>query len=159
MRTNPASSIPCALVRPPLSVPSAALRALSGICSATRKSREASRADDYQVEPRITYIDRAIIRGYFHQPHLDEPARPAWKRALFPEPHRQLPWELERRLSVPFPGHERMLVGNDVLLIETATGEIVDMMDVARTTGGLQRHAARGRSCALTSFNLQREIR
>ncbi len=158
MRTQAASNIPCALVRPP-SVSGAALRGLSSAPACMKQSRAAIRADDYQIEPRITCVDRAIIRDYFHQHLLEESVRPAWKRALFPEPHRQLPWELERRLSVPFPGHERMLVGNDVLLIETATGEIVDMMDVARTTGGLQRHAARGRSCALTSFNLQREIR
>lgn len=158
MRTQAASNIPCALVRPP-SVSGAALRDLSSAPACMKQSRAAIRADDYQIEPRITCVDRAIIRDYFHQHLLEESVRPAWRKSPFPEPHRHLPRELERRLSVPFPGQERMLVGNDVLLIETATGEIVDMMDVARATGGLQRHAARGRNCALTSFNLQREIR
>jgi len=136
MSTHVNRNIPCALVRPPRSVSGAALRVLSGTCSGTRKSRGASRADDYQVEPRITYVDRAVIRDYFHQHLLEESVRPAWKKALFPEPHRQLPWELERRLSALFPGHERIVVGNDVLLVETATREIVDVMHVARPMSG-----------------------
>lgn len=129
MRTHAASNIPCALVRPPSSVSGVQLRALPDPCSGTKKD---SRADDYQVEPRITYVDRAIIRDYFHQHRLDESVGPARKKALFPEAHRQLPWELERRLSVPFPRHERVLVGSDVLLVETATLEIVDVMRDAR---------------------------
>lgn len=143
MRTHAASNIPCALVQPALSISGAALRALSGTCSGTRKSRGASRADDYQIEPRITSVDRAIIRDYFHQHLLEESVRPAWNKAVFPEPHRQLPWELERRLSAPFPGHERIVVGNDVLLVETATRKIVDVMHVVRMAGEPERHAAR----------------
>lgn len=151
MRTHAASNIPCALVRPPSSVSGAQLRALPGPCSGTKQDRGASRADDYQVEPRITYVDRAIIRDYFHQHRRDESVGPAWKKALFPEPHRQLPRELERRLSVPFPGHERVWVGSDVLLVETATREIMDVMHIARPLGGPEGFAARERHCALMS--------
>ena len=136
MRTHSASNNPCALVRPPPSVSSAALRDLSKAPSGTKQNRAAIRADTYQIEPRITYVDRAVIRDYFHQHLLEESVRPAWKKALFPEPHRQLPWELERRLSALFPGHERIVVGNDVLLVETATREIVDVMHVARPMSG-----------------------
>ena len=129
MRTHAAGNIPCALVRPPPSVSGAALRDLSKAPSGTKQNRAAIRADTYHIEPRITCVDRAIIRGYFHQHNLDEPVQPAWKKALFPEAHRQLlPQELESRLSVAFPGHERILVGSDVLLVETASREIVDVM-------------------------------
>ncbi len=147
MRTQAASNIPCALVRPP-SVSGAALRDLSSAPACMKQSRAAIRADDYQIEPRITCVDRAIIRDYFHQHLLEESVRPAWRKSLFPEPHRHLPWELERRLSVPFLGHERIVVGNDVLLVETATREIVDVMRSARTTGGPAGRAARAHSCA-----------
>lgn len=148
MRTHVASNIPCALVRPPSSISGVQLRALPDPCSGAKKD---SRADDYQVEPRITYVDRAIIRDYFHQHRLDESVGPAWKKALFPEPHRQLPWELECRLSVPFPGQERVLVGSDVLLVETATREIMDVMHIARPMSGPEGFAARERNCALMS--------
>lgn len=151
MRTHAASNIPCALVRPPSSVSGVQLHALPDTCSGTKRNHGASRADDYQVESRITYVDRAIIRDYFHQHRLDESVVPAWKKALFPEPHRQLPWELERRLSVPFPRHERVLVGSDVLLVETATREIMDVMHIARPMSGPEGFAARERNCALMS--------
>ena len=141
MRTHAANNIPCALVRPPSSLSGAKLRAFSDTCSGTKKSRVASRADDYQVEPRITYVDRAIIRDYLHQYHLDESVGPARKKAPFPELRRQLPRELERRLSVPFPGYERVLVGSDVLLVETATREIVDVMRNTRAIHA--RHSTR----------------
>ena len=128
MRMHSASNNPCALVRPPPSVSGAELRDLSSAPACTKQNRAAIRADTYQIEPRITCVDRAIIRDYFHQHNFDEPVRPAWEKALFPEPHRQLPWELERRLSVQFPGYERIWVGGDVLLVEIATREIVDAM-------------------------------
>ena len=134
MRTHSASKNPCALVRRSPSVSGAESRNLPSAPTCTKRNRAAIKADTYQIEPRITYVDRAIIRDYFHQHNLDEPVRPAWKKALFPEPHRQLPWELERRLSVQFPGYERIWVGGDVLLVEIATREIVDAMrDICAT--------------------------
>lgn len=134
MRTHAASNIPCALVRslPPAS--GVALRVSSSAASCTKKNRAAIRGDAaYQIVPRITYVDRAIIRDYFRQHDLVPRLRPADREVLFPEFRKVLlPDELECRLSVPFPGHERILAGNDVLLVETATREIVDVMREAR---------------------------
>ena len=129
MRTHAAGNIPCALVRPPPSVSGAALRDLSKAPSGTKQNRAAIRADTYHIEPRITCVDRAIIRGYFHQHNLDEPVQPAWKKALFPEAHRQLlPQELESRLSVLPAGYRRIRAGGDVVLIDTVSRTTVDVM-------------------------------
>ncbi len=135
MRTNAAGNIPCALVRPPPSVSGAALRDASKAPSGTKQDRAAIRADTYQIEPRITCVDRAIIRGYFHQHDLDEPMQPAWKKNLFPESYQQLlPPELESRLSVLPAGYRRMLSGCDVLLIDNASRTIIDVMrDIGAT--------------------------
>lgn len=133
MRTHAASNIPCALVRslPPAS--GVALRVISSAASGTKKNRAAITGDAYQIVPRITYVDRAIIRDYFSQHDLVPLLRPADRGVLFPEFRKVLlPDELECGLSAPFPGHERILVGNDVLLVETATREIVDVMRDAR---------------------------
>ena len=149
MRTHAASNTTCALVRSLPTVSGAALE-ISSARSCTQKNRAAIRAEKtYQIQPRITYVDRAVIRDYFHQHNLDEPVRPAWMNALFPETHQQLlPKELECRLSASFPGHERILVDSDVLLVETATREIVDVMRNARTSGGPECHAAWMRAAA-----------
>ena len=134
MRTHATSNIPCALLRPLPSVSGAARRVISSTPACTKTSHAAIRGGTYQIKPRITSIDRAIIRDYFNQYYLDEPVQPASMKALFPESHRQLlPKELECRLSVPFPGLERILVGGDVLLVETASREIVDVMRNACT--------------------------
>lgn len=97
----------------------------------------------YEIGLRITHIDRAIIRGYLHEynfvlkpsPELRVPRMPGCK---LPSRMRtqSLPAELERKLSAMPTGYERVLVDGDVLLVETATGEIVDVMRNARTTGG-----------------------
>ena len=124
-----ASNIPCALVRlrPPVS--GVGLRVISNAPSCTQKNRAAIRGDTYQIKPRITNVDRAIIRGYFRQHGSVPLLRPADMTALFPEFRKYLlPDALECRLSVPFPGHERIVVGSDVLLVEAATREIVDVM-------------------------------
>lgn len=152
MRPHAASNTPCALLRSLPTVSGAALD-ISSARSCPQKNRAAIRADTYQIQPHITGVDRVVIRDYFHQHNLDELVRPAWKKSLFPGAHRQLlPQELESQLSVAFPGHERILVGSDVLLVETATREIVDVMRNART--GPERHAARERDGVLTSTNL-----
>lgn len=62
--------------------------------------------------PRITYADRAIIRGYFRQHGLVPLLRPANMEALFPEFRKYLlPDELECRLSVLPAGYRRILTG------------------------------------------------
>ena len=77
MRTHAAGNIACALVRP---APSVVLRDLWSAPSGTEKNRAAIRNDAY--EPRITPVDRAIIRGYFRQHGLVPLLRPANKESL-----------------------------------------------------------------------------
>ncbi len=133
MRTHATSDIRCALVRMRPPVSGVALRVISSAPSCTQHNRAAIRGDAYHVKPRITCVDRAVIRDYFHQHDLDEVVRPGSMKALISEFRKNLlPDELECRLSPPFPGHERMVVGGDVLLVETATREIVDVMRNAR---------------------------
>ncbi len=129
MRTHAASNIPCALTWRLPPIPAMTRRPVSSLSSGAKRNPAPVVSDIYQIRPRITYVDRAIIRGYFRQHGLDELVRPAWMKALFPESHKQLlPEELECRLSIPFPGHERILVGcGDVLLVETASHTIVDV--------------------------------
>jgi hypothetical protein len=129
MGTHATSNIPCALTRPLPPIPALTRWPVSSLSSRVRRNSALAVSDIYQIRPRITYVDRAIIRDYFHQHNLHELVRPAWMKALFPESHKQsLPEELECRLSVPFPGHERILVGSDVLLVETGSHTIVDVM-------------------------------
>ena len=42
---------------------------------------------------------------------------------------RNLPGDLSRRLGKPPPGHERIIAGQDVLLVERATGLIIDILE------------------------------
>ena len=42
---------------------------------------------------------------------------------------RTLPGDLNRRLGRPPPGHERIITGQDVLLVERATGLIIDILE------------------------------
>jgi len=151
MRTYSVDNIPCALVRPAPSVSGVALRDLSSAPSGTEKSRAAIGGDAYQIEPRITHVDRAIIRGYFRQHSLVPRLRPANMESLFTGIRKYLlPDELECRLSGPFPGHVRILVGSDVLLVEIAMREIVDVMYNAGASGESEAHVER-RNRALTS--------
>ena len=128
MRTHEASAS-CALTRPLPLIPAMTRRPVSSLSSGAKRNPAPVVSDIYQIRPRITHVDRAIIRDYFHQHNLDELVRPAWMKALFPKSHKQLlPEALECRLSIPFPGHERILVGSgDVLLVETASHTIVDV--------------------------------
>ncbi|MDP2706360.1 MAG: hypothetical protein Q8O70_02495 [Burkholderiales bacterium] len=129
MRTHAASNIPCALVRSLPSVSDAALRVVSSAPSCTKKNRAATRGDAYHIKPRITYVDRAIIRGYFRQHGLVPLLRPANMEALFAEFRKYLlPDELECRLSVLPAGYRRILTGGDVLLIETVSRTIVEVL-------------------------------
>ncbi len=129
MRMQAASNTPCALVRTRPSASVVKLRVISGNHLYLKKSRVTTRCDLYQIEPRITYVDRAIIRGYFRQQGILLPLRPANMEALFPEFRKYLlPDELECRLSVLPVGHRRILIGSDVLLIETVSRMIVDVL-------------------------------
>ena len=116
----------CALTQPP----PATRQPVSARLSRGRNRGAPLSADVYRIKPRITHVDRAIIRSYFHQ---HDPAglllRPAYAGVPFPDAHRQLlPGVLEGRLSALPPGYERMLAGRDALLIETGSRRVVDVM-------------------------------
>jgi hypothetical protein len=71
----------------------------------------------YGIKPRITNIDRVIIRNYFRQadciPSL---------------PPRHLPRQLECKLS-PLPaGYQRVTVGGGVVLVDTNVSRMVDIL-------------------------------
>ena len=150
MKTHSIDNLPCALVRPAPTVSGMALRDLSSAPSGTEERRAAIRGDAYRIEPRITHVDRAIIRGYFRKHNLVPRLRPANMESLFTGIRKYLlPDELECRLSGPYPGHERIWVGNDVLLVETAMREIVDVMYSAGATGEPEARLER-RNRALT---------
>ena len=89
----------------------------------------------YGVAARITHIDRAIIRSYFQDgaslpPERRETRRqPALPRALSAETKQaSLPLPLERKLSLLPKEFERVLVGRDVLLVESGTGAVIDIL-------------------------------
>lgn len=51
-------------------------------------------------------------------------------------PRRALPKALDSQLGKPAPGTQRVIVGDDVMLIERKTGRILDVMaDVAKSSG------------------------
>ena len=89
----------------------------------------------YGVAARITHIDRAIIRSYFQDGSSLPPERretrrqPTLPRALPAQArHASLPLPLERKLSLLPKEFERVLVGRDVLLIESETGAVIDIL-------------------------------
>ena len=120
----------CALLRP-VSRPHRHAR------STRRLKTGAMSRDVYLIAPRITYVDRAILRSHFDQP----PERCILARA--PRMRAGRPWrfggqlpadlhaillpaDLEAKLS-PLPlGYERIRVKGDVLLIETESRTVID---------------------------------
>jgi len=119
--------------------------------------------DVYNIRPRITHIDHVIIRGYLHEHHAASATDHAQKQIQDPGLRRQwvlndklpsrllmqpLPRELERKLSALPVGYKRVLVDDDVLLVNSAMRAIVDMMRNACATEGLGRCAARKRDHA-----------
>ncbi len=140
MTTQAAREIPCALVRPP----SRAILNRPLICMpvAVKHDREATRTDAYDRALHITHIDRTIIRSYFHQQAAD-PMMAQFAVELFPESRRQwainsrlprgfpakaLPDELEQKLSVLGTGYARVQAGSSVLLIESTSRVIIDVL-------------------------------
>ena len=160
MRTQEVRSHSCVLVQLLPPVPrnvshAGASRSLYGPVQAGTPS------DRYEIGIRITHIDRAIIRGYLHEYHFVLKPSPELRMPRMPGsklPSRlrtqSLPAELERKLSAMPTGYERVLVDGDVLVVEPATREIVDVMRNVRTTGGPEHHAAHERNYALASINL-----
>ncbi len=108
-----------------------------------RRSDERFRNDLYEIAARITHIDRAIIRSHFQdnvsilpverrETHR-QPTLPMWlPSAVHQTP---LPRELERKLSLLPQEYARVLVGRDVLLIESATGTVIDILHQVRAPG------------------------
>ncbi len=100
----------------------------SGRESQTGCGSAAATCCDYRPGPRITCLDRAVIDEYFREcretgdPHAA--AAPAAAQRLL---LRELPAELEHRLSRLPVGLERAWKGSDLLLIETASGRVIDI--------------------------------
>lgn len=74
-------------------------------------------ANVYGVKPRITHIDRVIIRNYFR----DADCAPS----LPPSP---LPRQLECKLSHLPSGYERVTVARGVVLIDTSVSRMIDIL-------------------------------
>ncbi len=97
----------------------------------------------YGVGPRITHIDRAIIRNYFQERgmslpperrrHARQPTLPACLSSQVSQ--NALPLELERKLSQLPEDCQRVLVGRDVLLVDSKTRSVVDILHHAGTPG------------------------
>ncbi|MEO7726139.1 MAG: hypothetical protein ABIS45_02725 [Burkholderiales bacterium] len=90
----------------------------------------------YGPGARITYVDRAIIRQYFSGSRRYGPPRVFRASA-----NAGLPQDLERSLSALEPEFARVLDGADVLLVETATRKVVDVMQNA-AAGAARARAA-----------------
>ena len=100
------------------------------------------------MKPRITHIDRAIIRGYFRQRYGTR--KVAQRGTEFQLPFRgrstagnqqppllqtaSLPNELERKLSALAAGYQRVRAGSDILLIESTGGTVIDVLQDIHTT-------------------------
>ena len=82
----------------------------------------------YEIRARITQIDRAIISTYY------ESGVPAPRGTVYSgmqsleKPWQPLPTELEAKLSILPARYVRALAVDDVLLIDTASGRIIDVM-------------------------------
>ena len=85
-------------------------------------------ASIYDIRARITQIDRAIISSYY------ENGVPTARAAVYSgmrsleKPWQPLPADLEAKLSILPARYVRALAVDDVLLIDTATGRIIDVM-------------------------------
>ena len=123
---------PCALVEPAVLFG----LTLSGVRGmALVRKRPAAPGNDgwLDQQPRITHIDRTMIRTYF-RPHANG------RTPLLPEvssgdrrvaPHlgpRRLPQDLEQKLSLLPAGYQRVIVGNDVVLVELASRVVIDVV-------------------------------
>lgn len=89
----------------------------------------------------ISAVERSLIRDYFQQHpgvHSGDSLPPGIRKKIArgkpmpPGIAKKMPGDLHGRLS-PRPGYDYRMVGNDVLLVEVATGVIVDLLkDVLR---------------------------
>lgn len=120
-------------------------RGLRGAHRSTREMRGHARSNEiYKIAPRITHIDRAIIRSYFAgdasrlpQERRGNPRQPALPMWLPPQVEQHaLPRELECKLSLLPEGYERVLVGRDVILVEPETRAVVDVLHQSRASNG-----------------------
>ena len=135
MRTHEASSTPCALTRSLRPFSGMARHAALMLCPHATRDRAAVRPDAYKIVPRITHVDRAIIHSYFRQHDFALLRQPADKETGPAGLRRKLlPADLESKLSVLPAGYQRVLVGGDVLLIETVTHTAIDVLKHAYAT-------------------------
>lgn len=108
-------------------------------CALLRASDGTVDTDRENGGNRITRVDRALISRHFQvrssPASLAHSDRPRWRRrwivgARLPATLRTvaLPRPLESQLSPLDAGYERLLVGGDVLCVESETLRIVDVM-------------------------------
>ena len=125
-----AASIPCLLVR---TTPRAFNAWRRMIRRAARRNGDAlTHGYPYEVRPRITHIDRAIIRAYFRQvgaTAAQSGQEPQPESLAQESQHTQLPHELEQKLSVLEDGYRRVRNTSQVLLIEADSGTVVDALE------------------------------
>lgn len=104
-----------------------------------KKDHDASSLDiGIHADIRFGSDERRIIRDYFGSHHAEQQALPpgiaknlARGKPLPPGiAKRYLPGDLRGRLP-HYEGYERLIVGDDVLLIAAATGIIVDILEDA----------------------------
>ena len=142
MRTQMSCSDSCALLQPS---PVPALLKPKNRISTQQPSESMDETGNqpgpYHIAPRITHVDRTIIRRYFKKrannstiltraPARSEPRRPWTMNQPLPAELRTslLPGELEEKLSALEIGYERVRAGDDVLLVEAGTRTIVDAL-------------------------------
>ncbi|HXF67878.1 MAG TPA: hypothetical protein VNK67_14425 [Burkholderiales bacterium] len=127
-----------------------AARALAALlCALAAGAAEPAKSEEPPARARVTLYfsdrDRTLIREYFRPRRAAGAGYPpglAQREALQPGlqqlrgqgrlppglRRRPLPGELEHRLARLPPGYERVLVGGDVLLIQSATGIVLDAL-------------------------------
>ena len=139
MRIHEARSNLCVLMQslPPVSRVAPFAETNLSVCVEGRARTSRSR---YDIRTCITHIDRAIIRGYLHEYRS-------------PSTTRLLPPELEHKLSVLPAGYERILADDDVLLVQTATHRIADVMRNACAADNSGRGAMRKRGHTQAPIN------
>ena len=148
MGTQSAANLSCALVRPISRIAMPMRRAIAHTGVRRGHAATHSHSYPYSVEPRITHIDRAIIRAYFRHLHgrptaaqlrqdlqpLLRGRRSANSQTNLPPTTTPLPEELEQKLSALAAGFQRVRAGSDVLLIETTTRTVIDVLPDINTT-------------------------
>ena len=86
----------------------------------------------YTLRPRITCVDREVIREYFRERGDDADALATAAPGARDQRLLELPAALDEKLSRLPDGFERLWKGRDLLVIETRTGRVIDFMRAVR---------------------------